>query len=73
MSTILITKFKNKAEASRAVEILKEKGFSFESSIEEIEDVYLSRLIDEGMKEEGEVPNEEFDKFLEQKISEADK
>ncbi len=60
MSTVLVTRFKNRAEAERAVKALKEQGISFESRIDDIEDMYLAKLIDEGMQEEGEVDFDEF-------------
>lgn len=51
MRTVLITKFKNQTDAKRAAKILKEQGISFESRVDDIEDLYLAKLIDEGMKE----------------------
>ena len=77
MNTVLIARFKNKKEADLAAKLLKKSGsqsiVTTEENLEDMEDMYLARLIDEGMQEEGEIPLEEFKKFLDEKIASLDK
>jgi len=73
MSTVLIARFKNKKEASKAAKMLKESGSqSIVTTGNDLEDMYLSRLIDEGMKKGGEVDTDEFLTELDERIAGKD-
>ena len=76
MSTVLIVRFKTKKEANLAAKLLKKSGsqsiVTTEENLEDMEDMYLARLIDEGMQEEGEVDFDEFMAELREQISAKD-
>ena len=59
MSTVILARFKNKRDATSAAKLMKK----FKSDVSLLdsdiwEDMELGRLIDEGMKEKGQVPVE---------------
>ena len=65
MSTVLLAEFDNQREALAASKLLKKFGRTVKLMKGKFwEDVYLATMIDEGMKEKGEVPVFEIHKKL---------
>lgn len=65
MNTVLVASFENKQDAAAAARLIKK----FHSTVKVMrgelwEDLYLAKMIDEGMKEECEVPLEKIRKKL---------
>lgn len=69
MSSVLIASFENKKDANFVASLIKRfrnnarvlQGASWE-------DLYLGEMIEEGMKDEGEISEHDFSAFLEKKI-----
>lgn len=69
MSSVLIASFENKKDANFVAGLIKR----FRKNARVLqgaawEDLYLGEMIEEGMKEEGEITEKEFSTFLEKKI-----
>jgi hypothetical protein len=69
MSSVLIASFENKKDANFVAGLIKK----FKANTKVLqgsawEDLYLGEMIEEGMKEEGEISEKEFSAFLEKKI-----
>ncbi len=56
MSTVMIAKFKSKRDAASAAKLIKKFNSEINLVKEDLwEDIELARLVDEGMKERGQV------------------
>jgi hypothetical protein len=62
---MIVAKFKNRRDADEAAQLIRKYKSELKvMSAEEAEDFYLAQLIDEGMKEPGEVPLAEIQRRL---------
>ncbi len=67
--SVLIARFKNKREASFAAKLIKQyRKSSTVMTGKNLEDLYLGEMIEEGMKETGNIPLNEFKKYLDKRI-----
>ncbi|MGE0637264.1 MAG: hypothetical protein AB7G44_10610 [Bacteroidia bacterium] len=72
MSSVLVAKFENKKDANFVASLIKKfrkntKVFQGEAW----EDLYLGEMIEEGMREKGQISEAEFSAFLDKKIKAA--
>ena len=68
--SVLIARFKNKHEASFAAKLIKQyRKTSKVLTGENLEDLYMGQMIEEGLKEKGTIPKGEFKKYLAKRIS----
>jgi len=72
MSAVLIARFKNKKEAALATRLIKQHVKSPHLVTgNNLEDLYLGEMTEEGMKEKKNIPITAFKKYLEKRIKEA--
>ncbi len=72
MSSVLVARFKNKKDANFVASLIKK--FRKNTKVlqgEAWEDLYLGEMIEEGMKDKGEISEKEFSAFLDKKIKTA--
>ncbi len=68
--SVLIARFKNKREASFAAKLIKQyRKTSTVMTGKNLEDLYLGEMIEEGMKEKGNLSPEVFKKYLDKRTS----
>jgi len=70
--TVLVAKFRSRRDADFVAGLIKR--FRKNTKVlkgENLEDLYLGEMIEEGMKEKGEISETEFAAFLERKIKAA--
>jgi hypothetical protein len=69
MPSLLLASFKTKREANRISRLILEHSKPTRSIIgSNLEDMYLAEMIEEGMKEKGEVRIADFKKYLTKRI-----
>jgi hypothetical protein len=67
--TVLIARFKSKREASFAAKLIKQyRKNSTVMTGNNLEDLYLGKMIEEGMKKTETIPLKEFKKYLDKRI-----
>ncbi len=65
MSNVIVARFRRKKDAEQVKKMIKKLGRDAEIiKGEKLEDLWLGKMIDEGMKEGGEVPIEAIHKKL---------
>ena len=68
--TVLIARFKNQREATFAAKLIKQyRKTSKVMTGKNLEDLYLGEMIEEGLKERGNISKDVFKKYLDKRIS----